>query len=65
MIGESDVKRIPKGACDILPLLEGLDKDIPNKFSKLNIILVDIYKNKRRHIHKYDFYGSPKQVVII
>ncbi|MDQ5956537.1 MAG: hypothetical protein QG627_822 [Chlamydiota bacterium] len=56
MIGESDVKRIPKGACDILPLLEGLDKDIPNKFSKLNIILVDIYKNKRRHIHKYDFY---------
>lgn len=43
---ESDVEKMSKGACDILPVLEELDEDVANKFSKLNIILADIYKNK-------------------
>ncbi len=43
---KSDVKKISEKACDILPMLKEIDKDIANKFSKLSIILVDTYKNK-------------------
>ncbi|MDR2539733.1 MAG: hypothetical protein LBC45_03935 [Chlamydiales bacterium] len=46
---KSDVKKISKGACGILPILEELDKDIAHQFSKVNIILVDVYKNKIFH----------------
>lgn len=46
---ENDVQEISKGACNILSILEKLDKEVADKFSKLNIILVDVYKNKTFH----------------
>ena len=42
---ESDVERMSRGTCDILPFLEEINKDIADKFSKVNIILIHIYKN--------------------
>lgn len=46
---ESDVKRIAKGVCSILSDLEDFDKDLARKFSKLNVILIDVYKNQTLH----------------
>lgn len=43
---EGDVKEISKWACDVVSLLEDVNKNIADKFSKLNLLLVDVYKNK-------------------
>lgn len=62
---ESDVKRISEGVCKILSDLENADKDIANKFSKLNTILVDAYKNKTFHTELQNRKGEGIPINII
>ncbi|MGL5263675.1 MAG: hypothetical protein ACRDAI_03740 [Candidatus Rhabdochlamydia sp.] len=43
---KSDVEKISTWARDVVYLLRDQNEDIANKFSKLNLLILDVYKNK-------------------